>query len=78
MLVSERVGEFFFEGARLEYTEFGVRDRVVILLHAPAVAAPDARAARPPDRRRGLPRRSPSTCSATGAATARPMPSVTR
>lgn len=34
MLVSERVGEFFFEGARLEYTEFGTGDRVVILLHA--------------------------------------------
>ena len=34
MLVSERVGEFFFEGARLEYTEFGSGDRVVILLHA--------------------------------------------
>lgn len=34
MLVSERVGEFYFEGARLEYTEFGSGDRVVILLHA--------------------------------------------
>lgn len=34
MLVSERVGEFFFEGARLEYTEFGSGPRLVILLHA--------------------------------------------
>jgi pimeloyl-ACP methyl ester carboxylesterase len=34
MLVSERVDEFYFEGARLEYTEFGAGDRVVILLHA--------------------------------------------
>ena len=33
MLVSERVGHFFFEGARLEYTEFGTGDRVVVLLH---------------------------------------------
>ncbi len=23
MLVSERIGQFFFEGARLEYTEYG-------------------------------------------------------
>ena len=34
MLVSERVSHFFFEGARLEYTEFGAGRRVVILLHA--------------------------------------------
>jgi pimeloyl-ACP methyl ester carboxylesterase len=33
MLVSERVSDFYFEGARLEYTEFGSGDRVVILLH---------------------------------------------
>lgn len=33
MLVSERVDSFFFEGARLEYTEFGTGDRVVVLLH---------------------------------------------
>lgn len=33
MLVSERVGEFIFEGGRLEYTEFGSGDDVVVLLH---------------------------------------------
>jgi pimeloyl-ACP methyl ester carboxylesterase len=33
MLVSERVGEFFFEGGRLEYTEYGSGDAVVVLLH---------------------------------------------
>lgn len=33
MLVSERVGQFFFEGARLEYTEYGSGDRLVVLLH---------------------------------------------
>src|SRR4051794_14787620 len=34
MLVSERVSSFYFEGARLEYTEFGSGSRVIILLHA--------------------------------------------
>jgi pimeloyl-ACP methyl ester carboxylesterase len=33
MVVSERVDQFFFEGARLEYTEFGRGDRLVVLLH---------------------------------------------
>jgi pimeloyl-ACP methyl ester carboxylesterase len=33
MLVSERVTHFFFEGSRLEYTEYGAGDRVVILIH---------------------------------------------
>ncbi len=33
MLVSEHVGDFFFEGGRLEYTEYGSGDRVVVLLH---------------------------------------------
>ena len=33
VLVSERIGQFFFEGARLEYTEFGSGDRLVVLLH---------------------------------------------
>jgi pimeloyl-ACP methyl ester carboxylesterase len=33
MLVSERVGEFIFEGGRLEYTDFGFGDDVVVLLH---------------------------------------------
>lgn len=33
MLVSERIGSFFYEGARLEYTEYGAGPRVVVLLH---------------------------------------------
>jgi pimeloyl-ACP methyl ester carboxylesterase len=33
MLVSERVGQYFFEGARLEYTEYGSGDRLVVLIH---------------------------------------------
>ncbi len=33
MLVSERVGEFFFEGNRLEFTEYGFGDNLVVLLH---------------------------------------------
>jgi pimeloyl-ACP methyl ester carboxylesterase len=33
MLASEQIGHFYFEGARLEYTEYGAGDRVVILLH---------------------------------------------
>lgn len=32
-MVSERVGDFYFEGARLEYTEFGSGGRLVVLLH---------------------------------------------
>ena len=32
-LVSERVGQFFVEGDRLEYTEYGSGDRWVVLLH---------------------------------------------
>ncbi len=32
-LVSERVGQFFLDGARLEYTEYGAGDRWVVLLH---------------------------------------------
>jgi pimeloyl-ACP methyl ester carboxylesterase len=32
-LVSERVGEFFYEGARIEYTEYGAGAEVVVLLH---------------------------------------------
>ena len=32
-LVSERVGQFFVEGHRLEYTEYGAGDRWVILVH---------------------------------------------
>jgi pimeloyl-ACP methyl ester carboxylesterase len=33
MLVSEHVSHFYFEGSRLEYTEFGSGDRLIILLH---------------------------------------------
>jgi len=33
-LVSERVGQFFMDGQRLEYTEYGAGDRWVVLLHA--------------------------------------------
>jgi pimeloyl-ACP methyl ester carboxylesterase len=33
-LVSERVGQFFLDGQRLEYTEYGAGDRWVVLLHA--------------------------------------------
>ena len=32
-LVSEHVGQFFHEGHRLEYTEYGAGDRWVVLLH---------------------------------------------
>jgi pimeloyl-ACP methyl ester carboxylesterase len=32
-LVSERVGQFFVEGDRLEYTEYGAGERWVVLLH---------------------------------------------
>jgi pimeloyl-ACP methyl ester carboxylesterase len=32
-LVSERVGQFFVDGHRIEYTEFGTGDRWVVLLH---------------------------------------------
>ncbi len=32
-LVSERVGQYFVEGHRLEYTEYGGGDRWVVLLH---------------------------------------------
>ena len=33
MLVSERIGQFFLDGDRLEYTEYGGGDRWVVLLH---------------------------------------------
>ncbi len=33
-LVSERIGQFFYDGHRLEYTEYGGGDRWVVLLHA--------------------------------------------
>lgn len=33
MLVSERVGELMFEDARLEYTEYGGGEKLVVLLH---------------------------------------------
>ncbi len=33
MLVSERVGELTFEGGRLEYTDYGYGEDVVVLLH---------------------------------------------
>jgi pimeloyl-ACP methyl ester carboxylesterase len=33
-LVSERVGQLFLDGQRLEYTEYGAGDRWVVLLHA--------------------------------------------
>ena len=33
MLVSERVGDFTFEGGRLEYTDYGYGGEVVVLLH---------------------------------------------
>lgn len=33
MLVSERIGQFFADGHRLEYTEYGAGDRWVVLLH---------------------------------------------
>ncbi len=32
-LVSERIGQFFVDGDRLEYTEYGVGDRWVVLVH---------------------------------------------
>jgi pimeloyl-ACP methyl ester carboxylesterase len=32
-LISERIGQFFCEGHRLEYTEYGSGDRWVVLLH---------------------------------------------
>ena len=32
-LVSERIGQFFHDGHRLEYTEFGGGDRWVVLIH---------------------------------------------
>ena len=32
-LVSERIGQFFVDGDRLEYTEYGAGDRWVVLLH---------------------------------------------
>jgi len=32
-LVSERIGQFFLDGHRLEYTEFGSGDRWVVLIH---------------------------------------------
>lgn len=32
-LVTERIGQFFIEGDRLEYTEYGSGDRWVVLLH---------------------------------------------
>ncbi len=32
-LVSERIGQFFIEGERLEYTEYGAGDRWVVLIH---------------------------------------------
>ncbi len=32
-LVSERIGQFFIEGQRLEYTEYGGGDRWVVLVH---------------------------------------------
>ncbi len=32
-LVSERIGQFFLDGHRLEYTEYGSGDRWVVLLH---------------------------------------------
>ena len=34
MLVSERIGQFFIDGDRLEYTEYGGGERWVVLLHA--------------------------------------------
>jgi len=33
-LVSERIGQFFFEGSRLEYTEYGAGDRLLVLMHS--------------------------------------------
>ncbi len=32
-LVSERIGQFFHDGHRLEYTEYGGGDRWVVLVH---------------------------------------------
>lgn len=32
-LVSERIGQFFLDGERLEYTEYGAGDRWVVLVH---------------------------------------------
>ena len=32
-LVSERIGQFFHDGHRLEYTEYGAGDSWVVLLH---------------------------------------------
>jgi pimeloyl-ACP methyl ester carboxylesterase len=37
VLVSERIGQFYFEGSRLEYTEYGAGERVLVLLHAQLV-----------------------------------------
>src|SRR6478735_8609531 len=33
MLVSERIGQFFIDGDRLEFTEYGGGERWVVLLH---------------------------------------------
>jgi pimeloyl-ACP methyl ester carboxylesterase len=33
-LVSERIGQFFFDDHRIEYTEYGAGDRWVVLVHA--------------------------------------------
>lgn len=33
MLVSERIGQFFHDGHRIEFTEYGGGDRVVVLVH---------------------------------------------
>ena len=32
-LVSERIGQFFHDGHRLEFTEYGGGDRWVVLIH---------------------------------------------
>lgn len=37
LLVSERVGQFFYDDHRLEYTEYGSGDRLVVLLHGALV-----------------------------------------
>ena len=55
-LVSERIGQFFVDGDRLEYTEYGARGPLGRPAPRPADAAADARAAGPRDRGRGLPR----------------------
>ena len=67
-LVSERIGQFFVDGHRLEYTEYGGGDRWVVLLHGQLMPR---RMHQPLARHLAGagPTWSPSTCSGTAAPT---------